>query len=330
MEGVGEAALVSLRSPQPPPIESVLTALINEVAATPNHFALVLDDYHIIEAAPIHDAIAFLLEHLPPRMHLVIASRTDPPLPLARLCARGQMTEIRTADLRFTSGEAAAFLKDAMGLELAAEDVEALERRTEGWIAGLQLAALSVQDQEDVSGFIKAFTGSNRYVLDYLAEEVLQKQPEQVQAFLLQTSILDRLSGALCDAVTGKDDGQAMLERLEHANLFTVPLDQERRWYRYHHLFSDFLRGRLQQIQPERVPELHRRAAWWFEYRGLVTEAMGHVLNAEDFERAARMVEQNRVAMITRGELNTLLGWLQALPDEYPRRIEMAGLRMAT
>ena len=316
---IGEAALLSLRSPQPPPIESLLTALINEVAAIPNDFALVLDDYHVIEAEPVHDAVTFLLEHMPPQMHLIIASRTDPPLPLSRLRTRGQLTEIRAADLRFTPEEARAFLRDVMALELSTRDIEALEERTEGWIAGLQLAALSMQDREDISGFIAAFTGSNRYVLDYLAEEVLQKQPERVQTFLLQTSILDRLSGALCDAVTGGADGQAMLERLEQANLFTIPLDQQRRWYRYHHLFSDFLRDRLQQIQPERVPELHRRAAGWFENQGLVTEAMGNILAAEDFEWAARLVEQNRVAMITRGELNTLLGWLEVLPDVLVR-----------
>jgi LuxR family transcriptional regulator, maltose regulon positive regulatory protein len=318
-EGIGEAALASLRSPQPPPIESVLTALINEVAAIPNDFALVLDDYHLIEAEPIHSAIAFLLEHLPPRMHLVIASRTEPPLPLSRLRARNQLTELRATDLRFTTGETAAFLEGLMGLELSAEDIEALERRTEGWIVGLQLAALSMQSREDTSGFIEAFTGTNRYVLDYLADEVLQMQPEQVQTFLLQTSILDRLTGPLCDAVIGQSNGQAMLEGLEHANLFLVPLDQERRWYRYHHLFSDFLRSRLRRIQPKRVPELHRRAAGWYEEHGAITEAVGHALAAEDFERAARLVEQTRAAMITRDELNTLLGWLKALPDELVR-----------
>ena len=318
-EGVGEAALVSLHSPQPPPIEPILTALINEVDAIPNDFALVLDDYHLVEAESVHDAVTFLLDHLPPQMHLVIASRTDPPLPLSRLRARGQMTEIRDDDLRFTSEEAAAFLEDVMGLNLSAEDVGALEQRTEGWIAGLQLAALSMQGLDDVSGFIEAFTGSNRYVLDYLAEEVLKKQPEQVQGFLLQTSILDRLSGALCDAVTGEDDGQAMLERLEHANLFTVPLDQERHWYRYHHLFAEFLRGRLWRMQPERVPELHSRAAKWYEEHGSTSEAIRHALAAEDFELAARLVEQTRGTMITRDELNTLLGWLEALPDELVR-----------
>ena len=318
--GVGEAVLASLRSPHPPPVEPVVTALINDLlAAIPHDFALVLDDYHAVEAKPIHDAVAFLLEHLPPRMHLAIASRADPPLPLARLRARGQLTELRAADLRFVPEEAARFLRDAMGLDLSPAHVESLERRTEGWIAGLQLAALSMRDGEDPSGFIEAFTGTNRHVLDYLADEVLERQPERVRSFLLQTSILDRLSGPLCDAVTGRGDGQAMLEELEHANLFAVPLDADRRWYRYHHLFSDFLRDRLRRTRPEHVPGLHRRAARWYEDHGSVSEAMGHALAAEDFERAARLVEQNRVAMITRDELNTLSAWLKALPDELVR-----------
>ena len=315
----GESALASLRSPQPPPVESVLAAIINDITAIPKDFALVLDDYHVIEAEPVHDAVTFLLDHLPPQMHLVIAARTDPPLPLARLRAQGQLTELRAAELRFRPEEASAFLKDVMGLSISARDVEALEERTEGWIAGLQLAALSMQDREDISGFIAAFTGSNRYILDYLAEEVLQKQPERVQTFLLQTSILDRLSSALCDAVTGENESQEMLERLEQANLFTVPLDEDRRWYRYHHLFAEFLRARLRRIQPERVPELHRRAAEWYEDHGSIAEAVRHALAAEDFERAARLVEQTRGAMITRDELNTLLGWLQGLPDELVR-----------
>jgi LuxR family maltose regulon positive regulatory protein len=317
--GFGEAALASLRSPQPPPIESMLTALVNEIAAIPNDFALVLDDYHVIEAEPVHGAIAFLLEHMPPQMHLVIAGRTDLPLPLARLRARGQMTELRADDLRFTSAEATAFLKDVMGLDLSAKDIEALEERTEGWIAGLQLAALSMRGREDTPGFIEAFTGSNRYILDYLTEEVLERQPEHVTVFLLQTSILDRLSGALCDAVTDRRDGQAMLEDLERANLFIVPLDEERHWYRYHHLFADLLRTRLHQAQAELVPQLHRKACEWYERNGLVAEAIGHALAAADNERVARMVEQNAESMLMHGETTTLLRWLDALPGELVR-----------
>ena len=226
--GVGENALSLLYSPQPPPIESLLTTLINEINAIQDGFALVLDDYHVIDAEPVHGGITFLLDHLPPQMHLVIASRADPPLPLARLRGRGELNELRAADLRFTPDEAAAFLNDVMGLDLPAGGVAALETRTEGWIAGLQLAALSMQGRKDVPGFIKSFAGDDRYIVDYLIEEVLQRQPEHVRSFLLQTSILDRLSGPLCEVVTGQDDGKGMLEALERGNLFVVPLDDKR------------------------------------------------------------------------------------------------------
>ena len=238
-----------LQSPQPPPTESILTTLLNEITTIPDDFVLVLDDYHVIDAKPVDQALTFLLEHLPPQMHLVIATREDPQLPLARLRARGQLTELRAADLRFTPAEAAEFLNQVMGLNLSAEDIAALETRTEGWIAGLQLAAISMQGQQDATSFIKSFTGSHHFVLDYLVEEVLQQQPESVQTFLLRTSILDRLCGPLCDAVLldPPASGQATLEYLERANLFIVPLDNERRWYRYHHLFADLLRQRLQQ-----------------------------------------------------------------------------------
>ncbi len=222
---IGEGVLGTLQSPQPPPTESILTALLNEIATVQDDLVLVLDDYHVIDATPVDDALAFLLEHLPPQMHLVIATREDPHLPLARLRARGQLAELRAADLRFTPSEAAEFLKGVMGLSLSAEDIAALEARTEGWIAGLQLAALSMRGREDVAGFIRAFAGDNRYVVDYLVEEVLQRQPERVRSFLLQTSILERLSGPLCDAVTGQERGRGMLEALERGNLFVVPLD---------------------------------------------------------------------------------------------------------
>ena len=247
---IGKGALSALQSPQPPPTEAILTALINEIAAIPNRIVLVLDDYHLIEAQPIHDALTFLLRRLPPQMHLVIATREDPHLPLARLRARGQLTELRATDLRFTPSEAAEFLNQVMGLNLSAEDIAALETRTEGWIAGLQLAAISMQGHKDATSFIKSFTGSHHFVLDYLIEEVLHQQSESVQNFLLQTAVLDRLTGSLCDALTGQGNGQATLEMLEHANLFIVPLDNERRWYRYHHLFADLLRQRLHQNPP--------------------------------------------------------------------------------
>jgi LuxR family transcriptional regulator, maltose regulon positive regulatory protein len=262
---IGEGVLGVLQSPQPPPTEAILTALLNEIATVPGDLVLIFDDYHVIDARPIDDALAFLLDHLPPRMHLVIATREDPQLPLPRLRARGRLTELRTAELRFTPSEAAEFLNQVMGFDLSAEEITALETRTEGWIAGLQLAALSMRGREDVAGFIRAFAGDNRYIVDYLIEEVLQRQPEHVRSFLLQTSILDRLGGPLCDAVTGRADGGVMLEALERSNLFVVPLDDKRRWYRYHHLFADVLKARSMEEQPDLVPTLHRRASEWYE-----------------------------------------------------------------
>src|SRR5215203_1513208 len=317
--GIGNAVLASLRSPQPPTVESVLTALINDIVALPGEFVLVLDDYHVIETRLIHDVITFLLEHMPPQMHLVIASRNDPPLPLARLRARGQMTELRAADLRFTPEEAGAFLTDMMALDLSTSDVKALERRTEGWIAGLQLAALSMRGREDISGFIEAFTGSNRYVLDYLVEEVLARQPEPVTSFLLKTSILDRLSGDLCDAVAESHGGQEMLEALDKENLFVFPLDEEGRWYRYHHLFAEVLRHHLRRSQPNLVPELHRRASRWYEQNGLLDEAIKHALAAQDFEGAARLVEGGAGEILARGEVTLLVDWVEALPEDLMR-----------
>ncbi len=315
----GAGTLGALQSPQPPPMEAILTALINEFATVPDHFALVLDDYHLITTQPIHDALAFLLDHLPPNLHLVIATRADPPLPLARLRGRGQLTELRLTHLRFTHDEAAAFLNTCVSLNLSPEDVAALEARTEGWVAGLQMAAVSMQGQEDVAGFIQAFTGSDRYILDYLVEEVLQRQPESVQTFLLQTAILDRLTGPLCDAVTGQDDGQATLERMERANLFILPLDNELRWYRYHHLFADLLRYRLHQAQPDQVPILHGRAGAWYEQNGLITEAIDHALAAGDPEWAAHLIEQAAESTMLRGEVATLLRWVEALPEDLVR-----------
>src|SRR5512143_2947346 len=266
----------------------------------PGSFILVLDDYHIIDSQQVDEALVFLVEHLPQQMHLVIATREDPRLPLARLRARGELTELRAADLRFTSAEAAEFLNRVMGLGLSAEDITALEARTEGWIAGLQLAALSMQGHKDASGFIKSFTGSHRFVLDYLVEEVLGQQPEGIQTFLLRTSILDRLCGPLCDAVSCNPSvpGQETLERIEQANLFIVPLDNERRWYRYHHLFADLLRQRLQQSfaassgdAEKRVDELHIRASRWYEDNGLGLEAFQHAAAGHDIERAERLIE---------------------------------------
>ena len=284
-----------------------------------DNFALVLDDYHVIDSKPVDNALTFLLEHLPPQMHLVITTREDPNLPLARLRAQGQLTELRAADLRFTPAEAAEFLNQVMGLNLSAEDIAALENRTEGWIAGLQLAALSTRGREDVHEFIKAFAGDNRYIVDYLVEEVLQRQPERVQSFLLQTSILDWLSGPLCDAVTGQEGSKGLLETLERGNLFVSPLDDKRRWYRYHPLFAEVLYAHLMAKQPDQVPTLHRRASEWYEQNSSEADAIRHALAAEDFERAADLVELAVPAMRKSRQEATLLGWLKSLPDELIR-----------
>ena len=316
---IGEGMLGALQSPQPPPTESVLTALLNETATIPDDFVLVLDDYHVIDAGAVDDALAFLIEHLPPRMHLIIATREDPQLPLARNRARGQLVELRAADLRFAPSEAAEFLKGVMGLNLSEENIAALETRTEGWIAGLQLAALSMRGQEDVSGFVRAFAGDNRYIVDYLVEEVLQRQPERIRSFLLQTSILARLNGPLCDALTGQEEGNMLLETLERGNFFVVPLDDKRRWYRYHHLFADVLQAHLRAEQPDLVATLHRRASEWYEQNGLPADAIRHALAAEDFERAADLIEGAVPAMRRSRQEATLLGWLEALPDELFR-----------
>jgi LuxR family transcriptional regulator, maltose regulon positive regulatory protein len=316
--GVGAGALSLLQPPQPP-TEAGLVTLLNDLDAISNDVVLVLDDYHVIDARDVQDGMAFLLEHLPPQIHLVIASRADPALPLARLRGRGELVEIRAADLRFTPGEAAAYLNGVMGLALTAADVAALEGRTEGWIAALQLAALSLQGREDVAAFIAGFAGDDRYIVDFLAEEVLQRQPGHVQQFLLQTSILDRLSGPLCDAVTGQDSGKARLAALERGNLFLVPLDDRRRWYRYHQLFADVLQARLRDEQPEEVPELHRRASGWYEQNGEPSEAIRHALAAGDFERAADLVELAIPAMRRSRQEVAVRGWLELLPDEVVR-----------
>jgi LuxR family maltose regulon positive regulatory protein len=317
-EGVGGRALPLLQSPQPP-IEAVLATLLNELSALSNDIVLVLDDYHLIDAGEVQDGMTFLLEHLPPQLHLVIASRADPTLPLARLRGRGELVEIRAADLRFTPDEAAAYLNGAMGLALTARDVAALEGRTEGWIAALQLAALSMQGRDDVAAFIAGFAGDDRYIVDYLAEEVLQRQPEQVRHFLLRTSILDRLSGPLCDAVTGQHGGKAMLESLERANLFVVPLDDSRRWYRYHHLFADVLHTHLLDEHPGQVAALHRRASQWYEQNGEPSQAIRHALAAGDGERAAGLVELAIPALRRSRQEATVRGWLEAIPGDVIR-----------
>jgi LuxR family transcriptional regulator, maltose regulon positive regulatory protein len=315
---VGEGVLSALQSSQPPPSEVLLTALLNDIT-TLGEVVLVLDDYHAIESQPIDEALTFLVDHLPPQLRLVIATREDPQLPLARLRVRGQLTELRAVDLRFTPSEAADFLNHSMGLDLSADNIAALETRTEGWIAGLQLAALSMQGRSDTAGFIQAFTGSHRFVLDYLMEEVLQRQPEQVRSFLLQTAILNRLSGPLCDVVTERDDSRGMLAALERGNLFVVPLDDQRQWYRYHHLFAEVLRARLTEVQPDRISSLQLRASMWYEKNDLPSEAIHHALAARDFERAATLIEQVWLAMDLSYQSVTWLGWVKVLPDDLIR-----------
>ncbi len=330
---IGAGVVGVLQSPQPPPAEAILTALLNDITTIPDNVILVLDDYHVIDAKPVDTALTFLLEHLPPQMHVVIGTREDPQLPLARLRARNQLTELRATDLRFTPAEAAGFLNQVMGLNLSAEEVSALETRTEGWVAGLQLAALSMRGRTDVAQFVRAFAGNNRYIVDYLVEEVLQRQPERVRSFLLQTAILDRLSGPLCDAVLDegrrtKDESSPsfvlrpssfVLEELERANLFVVPLDDKRHWFRYHHLFAEVLAAHALQEQPAQVPILHQRASAWYAENGWPADAIRHALAAKDFARAAGLIELAWPAMDGRFQAATWLGWAKALPDELIR-----------
>ncbi|MBK6709527.1 MAG: LuxR family transcriptional regulator [Chloroflexi bacterium] len=301
----------------PPPIESSLTTLLNEIGSVSDNFLLVLDDYHMVDAPDVDNALAFLLNHLPPQMHLVITTREDPNLPLARLRVRGQLTELRAADLRFSLDETAVFLNQMMGLTISKQDIAALEARTEGWIAGLQLAALSMQGHpDDSASFIHTFSGSHRFVLDYLVEEVLQQQPESVQRFLLQTAVLNQMTGPLCDALTGKDNSQAILESLERANLFLVPLDNDRRWYRYHHLFADLLRQRLhQRTAASDIADLNIQASQWYEANGLELEAFHHAAAAHDIERAARLIEGEGLPLYFRGEATAVRHWLASLSE---------------
>jgi LuxR family maltose regulon positive regulatory protein len=316
--GVAQQVDALLQGLQPTSFEAVVTTLVNELAGVAEEVVLVLDDYHLIQAPAVHESVGFLLEHLPAQLRLVLASRADPPLPLARLRARGQLVELREHDLRFTPWEAAELLHAAVGPELPEAAVAALTDRTEGWAAGLQLAALSLQGRGDIAAFVEGFSGSHRYVLDYLTAEVLDRQPEQLRTFLLETSILERLSGPLCDAVTGRRDGQALLEQVERANLFLQPLDEERRWWRYHQLFADLLRARLHQQRPERVPELHRAAAAWFETHGLAEEAVRHALAAGEAAWVARLMERHFPGLLWVSE-DTLSRLLAELPASVVR-----------
>ena len=318
---LGDGVISALQASQSPPGEPVLIALLNEITTLSDRTILVLDDYHLIDAKPVDQALTFLLEHLPRQMHLVITTREDPQLPLARLRAQGRLTELRAADLRFTPAEAAEFLNQVMSLKVSAEDIAALDHRTEGWIAGLQLAALSMRGREDVHGFITSFAGDDRYIVDYLVEEVLQHQPEPIRNFLLQTAILDRMNGPLCDAIIGNHQtgGRALLEALQRGNFFVVPLDDKRHWYRYHHLFAEVLRLHLMAEQPDQVPILHRRASEWYEHNGTPADAIRHALAGEDFERAADLTERIFPAMSRIRQEGILLGWLKTLPEALIR-----------
>ena len=320
---LGTGVIAMLQSPQPPPIEAVLTLLINEIAVLPDKIIFILDDYHSIHAQPIHDALSFVLENQPQNLHMVITTREDPLLPLSRLRTRSQLTELRAADLRFDLDEATKFLNEVMGLKLSAKDVAALEKRTEGWIAGLQLAAISLQGQTDSSSMIQSFTGSNRLVLDYLVEEVLNQQSQKLRDFLLQTAILDRMTGPLCDAITGQEDGQETLEMLDRANLFIISLDNDHRWYRYHHLFADFLRQSRHHIGVSKTGNdknnwaaYHMRASQWFEEHDMQAEAFQHAVAADDFERASRLAEGDGMPLHFRGVVTPLLDWLETLPTD--------------
>jgi LuxR family maltose regulon positive regulatory protein len=314
-ENIAQALQDLLEVPQPPSIDVLMTRLINDVAVIAPPFLLVLDDYQVIDEQDIHAAVAFLLDHQPPQLHLVIATREDPPLPLSRLRARGLITEIRESDLRFTKEEATAFLRQTMGVSLTIDESSALQTHTEGWITGLQLAAISMQGRQDPHGFIQSLTGTDRHILDYLTDEVLRRQTEKHGSFLLQTSILDRLSGPLCHAVTGLENSQDIIEHLERANLFLISLDNERCWYRYHHLFRDLLRYHLKrEMGAQDIASLHRRACAWLAEHNLKAEALDHAIAGEDFETAADLIEVLARAVILRGDEKTVLRWIEALP----------------
>ena len=307
-----------LQGIQPAQYENIINLLVNELASSSDPLVLVLDDFHTIHSEAVINILAYLLDHLPPRMHLTILTRTDPPLPLSRLRVRNQLLDIRAEQLRFSQDEIAIFLNEVMGLTLSANDISALETRTEGWIAGLQLAAVSMQSSEDIHAFISAFTGSHHYVMDYLVEEVLKLQPKNISTFLLQTSILDRLCGSLCEAVVQVDtmnnmDGQTLLEVLEEKNLFVIPLDDERHWYRYHHLFADVLRKHLEHSYPQLIPELHNHASQWYEQNGFIAESIQQSIAAGNQDRAAQLIEQNGCFLLMSGEVATLLNWAEAI-----------------
>ena len=313
---IADDALAALQSSHSPSKDAILTAIINDVAALSDDFILVLDDYHVIDEKTVHEAVDFLLDHMPPQMHLFIVSRSDPPLHLSRLRVQRQMVEVRTADLRFTKEEANSFFNDLIGLDLLNEDVDALEVRTEGWIAGMQLAALSMEGRDDKREFVISFAGSHRYLVD----EVLSRQSEAIQDFLCQTSILERFCAPLCDVVSGLSDSQSVLNYLEQSNLFLIPLDNEQNWYRYHHLFTEFLNQRLRETQPDVIPELHLRASRWFEAEGLTDEAITQAISADDYERAVILIEQVAASLVVTEGFHTLINWVEKMPRDILSR----------
>ncbi len=315
---LGQTELALLQTTQLAPIENLLTNLINQIATLPDRFILVLDDYHLIENTEIHQSLNFLFNHFPSKLHLVIITREDPALPLPKMRVKGQLLELRAKDLCFSAAESAQFFKHRMNLDLRAEEISALEQRTEGWVAGLQMAALSMQEVNDKTGFIKAFAGDDRYVVDYLIEEVIKRQPEHIQEFLMRTAILTRLTALLCDAVTGKHTGKENLTYLEETNLFLIPLDNKRQWYRYHHLFGDLLLYRLRdKVGIDGLNQLHQSAAGWYAENGLIDEAIHHYIESEAFPQAADLMESVVVKVIVEGRLNQVLTWLSQLPDDF-------------
>ena len=321
---IGKSVQPMLNSSQKPAMEMLISTLINDISTqgSQSQIVLVLDDYHLIEDQSIHKTLTFLIEHQPPQLHLVLISREDPPLHLSLLRGRGEMTEIRLADLRFTTQETSTLLNDIMGLNLDTSQIEILETRTEGWVSGLQLAALSMQGRSDVVGFVRSFAGSNRYILDYLIEEVFQQQPVEIQEFLLKTSILDQLTAPLCDALLSNEgqsspnlNSQDILEQLERANLFIIPLDESRQWFRYHHLFADLLRHRL-RLKKTDLSELHRKAGDWLAEHGLISKAIEHYLIATDWDNATKLIFEESDVLLKRGENATLVRWVSLLPED--------------
>ena len=307
-----------LKGIQTAQIESFLTILINELASEDKPFILVFDDFHVLQSEPVLDISAYLINHLPKLMHIVIITRIDPPFPLARIRLNGQLLDLRADHLRFTRSEIGAFLNDATGLKLTPADLSIMESRTEGWIAGLQLASLSIKNTQDVHAFVQAFAGSQRYIMDYLAEEVLKALPKELSTFLLQTSVLDRLCGPLSEAVVDSDhignvNGHEILNTLEDLNLFTISLDDERKWYRYHHLFADVLRKRLNHDFPHVVPEIYLRASHWYEQNGFIAESIQNAISAGDQDRAADLIEKNGCFLLMSGEVATLLNWTDSI-----------------